>query len=71
MNPEWKLTCQVVTEIADIFEGYLDSAALVIWFLGDNGWLDDNSPFNMLAIYPDHVIQAARDEVTGMNPELR
>jgi hypothetical protein len=55
-----------VGEILSIFGDSKDGWGLAFWFAGLNSFLDDVRPQDLLAVAPDQVLAAARDEIAGV-----
>ena len=55
-----------VADILSIFGDSKDGWGLAFWFAGLNSFLDDERPQDLLAIAPEQVLAAARDELTGV-----
>src|ERR1700728_1685576 len=55
-----------VAEILSIFGDSKDGWGLAFWFAGLNSFLDDERPQDVLAVDPDRVIAAAKDEMAGV-----
>lgn len=45
------------------FDGHKDAWGMAYWFLSANSFLSGKRPQDLLAAFPDQVIEAARDEV--------
>ena len=52
-----------VAEILSIFGDSKDGWGLAFWFAGLNSFLDDERPQDLLAVAPEQVLAAARDEM--------
>jgi hypothetical protein len=55
-----------VAEILSIFGDSKDGWGLAFWFAGLNSFLDDERPQDLLAVAPEQVLAAARDEIAGV-----
>ena len=50
-------------EILSIFGDSKDGRGLAFWFAGLNSFLDEARPQDLLAVTPEQVLAAARDEM--------
>jgi hypothetical protein len=57
---------KAVADILRVFGDTKDSWGLAFWFAGLNSFLDDQRPQDLLAADPERVIDAAKDEVEGV-----
>jgi len=55
-----------VAEILNIFGDSKDGWGVAFWFAGLNSFLDDERPQDLLAVAPEQVLAAARDEMAGV-----
>ncbi len=55
-----------VAEILNIFGDSKDGWGVAFWFAGLNSFLDDERPEELLAVAPEQVLAAARDEMAGV-----
>ena len=55
-----------MSEILRIFGDAKDGWGLAFWFAALNSFLDDERPQDVLAVDPDRVIAAAKDEMAGV-----
>ena len=51
----------VVAEVIAAFGGKLDAAALALWFVGANGWLNGDRPVDVMDDAPGEVVDAAAE----------
>jgi hypothetical protein len=66
LNPDGHRPRKQMTEILRIFGDAKDGWGLAFWFAALNSFLDDERPQDVLAIDPDRVIAAAKDEMAGV-----
>jgi hypothetical protein len=66
LNPDDHRPRKQMAEILRIFGEAKDGWGLAFWFAALNSFLDDERPQDMLAIDPDRVIAAAKDEMAGV-----
>lgn len=55
-----------VAEILRVFGDSKDGWGLAFWFAGLNSFLDDERPQDLLAVAPEQVLAAAKDEIAGV-----
>jgi hypothetical protein len=55
-----------IAEILSIFGDSKDGWGLAFWFAGLNSFLDDERPQDLLAVAPDRILAAAKDEMAGV-----
>ena len=55
-----------VAEVLNIFGDSKDGWGLAFWFAGLNSFLDDERPQDLLAVAPEQVLGAAKDEMAGV-----
>jgi hypothetical protein len=66
LNPDDHRPRKQMAEILHIFGDVKDGWGLAFWFAALNSFLDDERPQDVLAINPDRVIAAAKDEMAGV-----
>jgi hypothetical protein len=66
LNPDDHRPRRQMAEILHIFGDAKDSWGLAFWFASLNSFLDDERPQDVLAVDPDRVIAAAKDEMAGV-----
>ncbi len=66
LNPDDYRPRKQMAEILRIFGKAKDGWGLAFWFAALNSFLDDERPRDVLAVDPDRVIAAAKDEVAGV-----
>jgi hypothetical protein len=66
LNPDDHRPRKQMAEILRIFGDAKDGWGLAFWFAALNSFLDDERPQDVLAIDPDRVIAAAKDEMAGV-----
>jgi hypothetical protein len=66
LNPDDHRPRKQMAEILRIFGDAKDGWGLAFWFAALNSFLDDERPQDVLAIDPDRVIAAAKDEMDGV-----
>ncbi|NMP26234.1 hypothetical protein GW590_05020 [Rahnella sp. SAP-1] len=57
---------KVMAQIIEIFSGQKDGWGMAFWFMSVNSFLGGKRPQDLLAVEPERVIAAARDEVEGV-----
>ena len=57
---------KALSKIIEVFGGHKDSWGMAYWFLSVNSFLGGKRPQDVLALEPDRVIEAAKDEVQGI-----
>ncbi len=55
-----------MSEVLGIFGDSKDSWGVALWFASLNSFLDDERPQDIIAIDPDRVVAAAKDEMAGV-----
>lgn len=66
LNPDDHRPRRQMAEILHIFGDAKDGWGLAFWFAALNSILDDERPQDVLAVDPDRVIAAAKDEMAGV-----
>ena len=66
LNPDDHRPRKQMAEILCIFGEAKDGWGLAFWFAALNSFLDDERPQDVLAVDPDRVIAAAKDEMAGV-----
>ena len=66
LNPDDYRPRKQVAELLRIFGDAKDGWGLAFWFAALNSFLDDERPQEVLAVDPDRVIAAAKDEMAGV-----
>jgi hypothetical protein len=66
LNPDDHRPRKQMAEILRIFGDAKDGWGLAFWFAALNSFLDDERPQDVLAVDPDRVIAAAKDEMAGV-----
>ena len=66
LNPHDHRPRKQMAEILHIFGNVKDGWGLAFWFAALNSFLDDERPQDVLAVDPDRVIAAAKDEMAGV-----
>jgi hypothetical protein len=66
LNPDDYRPRKQVAELLRIFGDAKDGWGLAFWFGALNSFLDDERPQDVLAVDPDRVIAAAKDEKAGV-----
>ena len=66
LNPDDHRPRRQMAEILHIFGDAKDGWGLAFWFAALNSFLDDERPQDVLAVDPDRVIAAAKDEMAGV-----
>ena len=66
LNPDDHRPRRQMAEILRIFGDAKDGWGLAFWFAALNSFLDDERPQDVLAVDPDRVIAAAKDEMAGV-----
>jgi hypothetical protein len=66
LNPDDHRPRKQMAEILRIFGDAKDGWGLAFWFAARNSFLDDERPQDVLAVDPDRVIAAAKDEMAGV-----
>jgi len=66
LNPDDHRPRKQMAEILRIFGDAKDGWSLAFWFAALNSFLNDERPQDVLAVDPDRVIAAAKDEVAGV-----
>jgi hypothetical protein len=66
LSPDDHRPRKQLAEILRIFGDAKDGWSLAFWFASLNSFLDDERPQDVLAVDPDRVIAAAKDEVAGV-----
>ena len=66
LNPDDYRPRKQVAELLRIFGDAKDGWGLAFWFAALNSFLDDERPQDVLAVDPDRVIAAAKDEKAGL-----
>jgi hypothetical protein len=66
LNPDDHRPRKQMAEILRIFAAAKDGWGLAFWFAALNSFLDYERPQDVLAIDPDRVIAAAKDEMAGV-----
>jgi hypothetical protein len=66
LNPDDHRPRKQMAEILRVFGDAKDGWGLAFWFAALNSFLDDERPQDVLALDPDRVIAAAKDEVAGV-----
>jgi hypothetical protein len=66
LNPDDHRPRKQMAEILRIFGDAKDGWELAFWFAALNSFLDDERPQDVLAVDPDRVIAAAKDEMAGV-----
>ena len=66
LNPDDHQPRKQMAEILRIFGDAKDGWGLAFWFAALNSFLDDERPQDVLAVDPDRVIAAAKDEMAGV-----
>ncbi len=66
LNPDDHRPRKRMAEILRIFGNAKDGWGLAFWFAALNSFLDDERPQDVLAVDPDRVIEAAKDEMAGV-----
>lgn len=57
---------KAMSSLIEIFEGQKDSWGIAFWFLSNNSFLGGKRPQDLLATEPERVIDAAKDEIQGI-----
>ncbi|UIA84529.1 hypothetical protein LU631_20275 [Erwinia tracheiphila] len=55
-----------MAHVIEVFNDYKDGWGMAFWFLSANSFLGGERPQDMLATQPERVIEAARDEIHGV-----
>jgi hypothetical protein len=66
LNPDDHRPRKQMAEILHIFGDAKDGWGLAFWFAALSSFLDDERPQDVLAVDPDRVIAAAKDEMAGV-----
>jgi hypothetical protein len=66
LNPDDHRPRKQMAEILRVFGDAKDGWGLAFWFAALNSFLDDERPQDVLAVDPDRVIAAAKDEMAGV-----
>jgi hypothetical protein len=66
LNPDDHRPRKQMAEILHILSDAKDGWGLAFWFAALNSFLDDERPQDVLAVDPDRVIAAAKDEMAGV-----
>ena len=66
MNLDDQRPRKQIAEILRIFGEAKNGWGLAFWFAAVNSFPDDQRPQDVLAVDPDRVIAAAKDEVAGL-----
>lgn len=66
LNPDDHRPRRQMAEILRIFGDAKDGWGLAFWFAALNSFLNDERPQDVLAVDPDRVIAAAKDEMAGV-----
>jgi hypothetical protein len=66
LNPDDYRPRKQMAEILRVFGDAKDGWGLAFWFAALNSFLDDERPQDVLAVDPDRVIAAAKDEMAGV-----
>lgn len=54
----------IINTLLTLFDGKKSPVALAAWFASINGWLSGVAPKQALALHPEQVLHAARQEVS-------
>ncbi len=55
-----------LSQVIEIFDGYKNGWGIAFWFMSTNSFLGGKRPQDLLASHPEQVIDAAKDEVQGI-----